>query len=177
MMLRLAWSFRWLSWTWNCSCRAGHHDRLSRSVQPNADRCRHSKWTSQFFYGMAGPSKCRGHVLRWDQMATSNHRPIPTTSVRNGPVATAGAPTSGTNCPASLITISASRNTNDSMAVRRLRQAAPWRWAFTSRTQSVTGRAQSPLHAAAAVEALALEYGAAPFECSPNPHGVRAPHS
>ena len=54
---------------------------------------------------------------------------------------------------------------------------SPWRWAFTSRTQSVTGRAKSPLHAAAAVEALALEYGAAPFECSPNPHGVRASHS
>jgi hypothetical protein len=58
-----------------------------------------------------------------------------------------------------------------------LASGSPWRWAFITRRLSVTGRAESPLHAAAAVEALALDHGSAPFESSPDPEGIRAPCS
>ena len=58
-----------------------------------------------------------------------------------------------------------------------LASGSPWRWAFITRTLSVTGRAENPLHAAAAVEALALDHGWGPFESSPNPEGIRAPRS
>jgi hypothetical protein len=56
-----------------------------------------------------------------------------------------------------------------------LASGSPWRWTFITTTQRVTGRAESPLHAAIAVEALALEHGSPPFARSPSPEGIRGP--
>ncbi len=45
---------------------------------------------------------------------------------------------------------------------------SPWRWAFFTRTRQVAGRAESPLHAAAVVEAMALKDGSPAFVRSPS---------
>lgn len=56
-----------------------------------------------------------------------------------------------------------------------LASGSPWRWAFSFRNQNIAGRAESPLHAAGIVEALALCFGAAVFELSPTPDDDRSP--
>ncbi len=50
-----------------------------------------------------------------------------------------------------------------------LASKSPWRWLFVSGDQRVAGRAESPLQAAAMVEALARVHGSASF--TPSPEG------
>lgn len=56
-----------------------------------------------------------------------------------------------------------------------LTSRSPWRWAFSTDSQRAAGRAASPLHAAAFVEALASKSGVTAFVASPPSDGVRAP--